>query len=331
MSQLVTDKVIAEEMPLILPRFTTFITTVSYVPGVVCLAKSLHLFQVPLPVLVVYTNKDVKVELEKLPIVNIIEIKLLPSTDTGISIKDDDSNQRIPESFTHNGVGALLHVDSPRRILFKLGNPFIYLDADLLCVNNPVPAFANIFKELKQCNKTLAACTAFRLKKKKYNETNEKGFNAGVIVCLGCSEEDNTKIDLEIERAMKITMSDPRNATTEERILSDVFKRRYLVLDPKFNLIKRVFKYNPILWDDIVKQDALFVHYMGAKPWQSSIDEKKLCDWDYAGYDKLEEFWHMVYNNKFSTGEDLKNTFTELKNPYMSSILQAGEKVVDEK
>lgn len=281
------------------------------------------MFQVPLPVLVVYTNRDVKIELEKHVVINVIEIKLLPSTNAVTSVKDDNKSQKSLKNrtLTHNGVGALLHVDSPRRILFKLGKPFIYLDADLLCVNNPVSAFASIFKKLKQSNMTLAACTAFRLKKKKYNETNEKGFNAGVIVCLGCSEEDNKKIDKEIEKAMENTINDPRNATTEERILSDVFRKRYLPLDPKFNLIKRVFKYNPILWNDIVKQDALFVHYMGAKPWQQSIDEKKLCDWDYDGYDILEEFWNMVYNNDFSTAQDLKHSFTALKNPYMSSVV----------
>ena len=312
MSQLATNEVLSDEAPIILPKFTTFITTVSYIPGVVCLAKSLQLFEVRVPVLVVYTNNDVKIELEKHDIINVIEIKLLPLTNT-----------RTPKNctLTHNGVGALLHVDSPRRILFKTGKPFIYLDADLLCVNNPVSAFASIFKKLKKSNMTLAACTAFRLKKKKYNETNEKGFNAGVIVCLGCSEEDNKKIDIEIEKAMEITINDPCNANTEERILSDVFRKRYLLLDPKFNLIKRVYKYNPILWNDIVKQEALFVHYMGAKPWQKSIDEKKLCDWDYDGYDILEEFWNMVYNNDFSTAQDLKHAFTALKNPYMSSVV----------
>ena len=71
------------------------------------------------------------------------------------------------------------------------------------------------------------------LKKRKYNATNEKGFNAGVIICLGCSEEDNKQIDVEIEKAMKATLEDPENATTEERILSDVFKNRYLPLEPK--------------------------------------------------------------------------------------------------
>ena len=44
-----------------IPICTTFITTISYIPGVVCLAKSLHLYtkhmvkQSPV-VLVVYTN-----------------------------------------------------------------------------------------------------------------------------------------------------------------------------------------------------------------------------------------------------------------------------------
>ena len=105
-----------------IPTFTTFITTVSYVPGVVCLAKSLRLFQVNLPVLVVYTNKTVKDELEKQDISSIIRIHLLP-------IKAEDGHE---SSQTHNGVGALLHVDSPRRILFRSKKPFIYLDADLL-------------------------------------------------------------------------------------------------------------------------------------------------------------------------------------------------------
>ena len=300
-----------------IPICTTFITTRSYIPGVVCLAKSLHLYmkhmvkQSPV-VLVVYTNEHVKVELEKnKAICKLIQIKLLPRAKT----------ETTEITQTHNGVGALLHVDSPRRILFKSGKPFIYLDADLLCVGDPWEAFAETIIMLKRTDFCLAACPAFRLKKRKYNATNEKGFNAGVIICLGCSEEDNKQIDVEIEKAMKATLEDPENATTEERILSDVFKNRYLPLEPKFNLIKRVFKYNPILWKDIVmKRNALFVHYMGAKPWHKSIDEKKKCDWDYDGYDVLENFWKLVYNDTFSTPTELTTSFKKLANPYLASI-----------
>ena len=288
-----------------IPTFTTFITTVSYIPGVVCLAKSLRLFQVNLPVLVVYTNKTVKDELEKQDISSIIRIHLIPIK----AQTDHESSQ------THNGVGALLHVDSPRRILFRSKKPFIYLDADLLCVSNPVEPFVKVVEQMKALDGiTVAACTAFRLKTKQYNKGNKKGFNAGVIVCLSCSEEDNIKIDAAVAKAMEETMNNPKNATTEERILSEVFKERYLPLDAEFNLIKRVFKHSPKLWSKI-KDFAIFVHYMGGKPWQSN-EEKKLCDWDHEGYEVLEDFWHKVYSDQFLTGKELTEAFVLLQNPH---------------
>ena len=297
-----------------LPTFTTFITTLSYVPGLVCLAKSLHLFQVSLPVLVVYTNKNVKDELEKQDISTIIRIVLLPSK----------AQNNHGSSQTHNGVGALLHVDSPRRILFRSKKPFIYLDADLLCVNDPVEPFVKVIEKMKASDGvTVAACTAFRLKTKQYNQGNKKGFNAGVIVCLSCSEEDNVKIDAAVAKAMEETISNPNNATTEERILSEVFRESYLPLDPKFNLIKRVFKHSPDLWKKI-KQDAIFVHYMGGKPWQSN-DEKKLCDWDHEGYGVLEDFWNEVYSGQFSTGRELTKGFSLLQNPHDTTTVQGKQ------
>ena len=82
-------------------------------------------------------------------------------------------------------------------------------------------------------------------------------------------------------------------------------------MDAKFNLIKRVWKHAPALWTEL-KGRAVFLHYMGAKPWMLTDKEKQQADWDYDGYDILENIWHKVRRNEFKSGDELTEAFRSL-------------------
>ena len=306
-----------------LPTFVTFITTNRYAEGAICLAQSLLLYGVSTPVLLIQATPPVLPTLKRLAerdlppgsveIANIFETRegddSSPSTDVLVTTD-------VPENEnTHNGAGARLEFDSPRRQLFAAGTPFIYLDADLLCVSPPMDALADVFAQLKKdagARFSIGACPAFRLKKKQYGSA-DKGFNAGVIVCSqGIKREENDRIMSEIERtAEEAARTGKPSGTTEERILSQVFKDRWLPMDAKFNLIKRVWKHAPALWTEL-KGRAVFLHYMGAKPWMLTDKEKQQADWDYDGYDILENIWHKVRRNEFKSGDELTEAFRSL-------------------
>lgn len=287
-----------------MPTFTTFVTTKRYAEGAICLAQSLLLYHVPRPVLIIQSTR-VCFELLKtlaandLP-VDAVVVQLLPD-------EEATSTSDVPEGErTHNGAGAKLEFDSPRRSLFSKGDPFVYLDCDLLCVAPPMESLRSAFECLREGEYTIAAVPPFRLKKQAYGNA-DGGFNAGVILCHSCSVDDIEKIDRAVASAMEEAKISGESVTTEERILSDVFKTRWLELDPKLNLIKRVYKHAPRLWLKL-RQNCVFVHYMGAKPWFTPA-EKAQADWDSDGYDKLESIWHQVRRNQFADGETLTQAF----------------------
>jgi len=283
----------------------TFVTSPSYCEGAECLARSLALYHCfDLPVLVVYASISAVKPLESSPLVigGQIELRIMPH--------DSFLEADTVHNCTHTGVGALIQVDSPRRFLFKQQKPFIYLDADLLCVSNPMKALQQVLDELVSNKEhSIAACPAFRVKKGHYGGV-EKGFNAGVIVCAFPQSSDASLIEAQIAKSLL----EGNTEMTEERILSLVFKDRWLALTPVLNLIKRVYKFAPLLWNTTAS-DAVFVHYIGAKPWITDTCVRHSMDWDSQGYDTLEALWKSVQSDSFKNGQELSVAFQQIKAP----------------
>jgi hypothetical protein len=190
---------------------------------------------------------------------------------------------------THNGRGARIAFDAPRRMLWAAGEPFVYIDADIICVRNPWAALAAEVVALSASaggagrgggvgvdgavaggnHHAIAACPSFRIKKQRFNPGGAGYFNAGLIVCVAPQPEDAAAIERVVQAATAAAAAagaDPSKETTEEQLLGDVFAGRWRPLSPKFNLVKRVAKFAPALWRELAPE-ALFLHYVGAKPW----------------------------------------------------------------
>ena len=105
-----------------------------------------------------------------------------------------------------------------------------------------------------------------------------------------------------------VSKADPNGECTEEQLLGDVFQNRWLPLHPKFNVVKRVFKFAPELWQSLLSE-TVFLHYIGAKPWLPEATRHRM-DWDVDGYSTLEQLWWDVRRNHLEMdGETLTARF----------------------
>jgi len=315
----------------------TCATTKNYVAGVACLAKSIALFPrkgpdsaknpyrqalttnskeclvLQLLPLLVYCSPSAAAALRTLSescgIASLIEICALPEPDTESDGAVTSSDNSVS---THNGKGARIAFDAPRRILWSNQSPFVYIDADIVCVRSPWEGLLEEIKALlpkdeqlkeKALVPALSACPAFRIKKKQYNSGGGGYFNAGLVICVQPKEADYKAIAAAVSHAVETNAE-----TTEEQLLGEVFRTRWRPLHPKFNVVKRVAKFAPQLWSEL-SSSAIFLHYIGAKPWLPQ-KTKVAMDWDADGYEPLESLWHDINDGKFDDdAEKLTRSF----------------------
>jgi hypothetical protein len=208
-----------DPVPLV---FTTLITTCDYAPGVICLAQSLLLVKSRALIHCWVTSDDVEnaiMQSDRVP-PNLL-IKHLP-------------NETVDTFFEKAAdIDQTLFVDAPRRSLFKMGEPFIFLDADMICLQN----FDDIFDLLNIATAdamdddtgSIYAVSNFRNKKKAYNNSSGN-FNAGLMVIPQPRREDYD--------TMTKMLAEGYN-DTEEKLLNEVFRGRWKPLPVAYNCQKR--------------------------------------------------------------------------------------------
>lgn len=282
--------------------WTTLITTSDYAEGVICLAISLVLVKSRANLLCYVTTEYIKevIILKSLQqpgyILSNLIIEIVPSF-----LYDDVfcvDISRDPSSF----------IDAPRRFLFKLGKPFIFLDADMIALQNFDELLDKIDDDIDN-DGFIYAVPNFRNKKKAYGSTSGN-FNAGLMIVPRPLLSDYN---------MAINMLMNNYNDTEEKLLNEVFRNRWKGLSIGYNCQKRSYKLAPKIWNEI-KESKLgikIIHFVGGKPWQSAETIKRL-DWEgyseesMAPYHKLFELWHLIYDNKITINEaDINNSIAK--------------------
>ena len=79
--------------------------------------------------------------------------------------------------------------------------------------------------------------------------------------------------------------------------MNRVFAGRWAPLPVGYNIPKRVLHHAPALWGRLVRRrEMVFVHFMGAKPWMASPEERRGADWEAErpAYRALEAVWWKV-------------------------------------
>ena len=204
----------------------------------------------------------------------------------------------------------------------------IYLDSDILCLNNPIDVFKNEISKMKKDLIPLGAKTeGTRLNSKdlfeKLGLKNDNHFNAGVLIIdyqYWVEKKVSSKlINILEKRFDKIIYWD-------QDILNIYFDDNYSKLNPYLNFNHSVFSDQIIQKEELSK--ILFLHYSGKnKPWDvlNILNEntnfyqqnfKKLNIGEYhiefnLTKKNLKEFFKIVFGFKF------KN----LDNPYKFLIL----------
>lgn len=182
-------------------------------------------------------------------------------------------------------------------------NNIIYLDSDIVCLNNPNDILNFEISEMEKDRYTIAAKTEGTRENSKelfdfLELKNNNHFNAGVmIINLQKWKKENTKnklIDILEKRKNKIKFWD-------QDILNIYFDDNYHKLNEFLNYNHSVFNKN-ILDKEKLKK-VYFLHYSGKnKPWdiESIIEENSKYYQDAYRNLNLENY-HIVFNKKFKT------------------------------
>lgn len=151
----------------------------------------------------------------------------------------------------------------------------IYLDADIICLNNPLKIINQSFDLLKQKNLYLAARTEVVFDEnpgffKRLNLKGKKYFNAGVIM-FDYQQWVNENIFPDLRN---ILLNSEFNLDYwDQDVLNAKFDGKYIEVSQYLNFPISMKKIYPV---DYVKSNVLLLHYQGnRKPWHiNEIDNK---------------------------------------------------------
>ncbi len=138
---------------------------------------------------------------------------------------------------------------------------FVFLDPDVICINDPIREIENTMKRLNDTNFTISAKTEHNFGVKNIN-VNNKYFNAGVMLIDYEKWQLNNFHDKLIKK-----LEDLKNNIVQwdQDVLNSMLNGEYLELKEILNF-KAATKSNKIF-----KSKVLMIHYMGShKPWLTS-------------------------------------------------------------
>ena len=188
----------------------------------------------------------------------------------------------------------------------------IYLDADIVCLNDPVEILHGMISELKKSNKFLYAKTEITKEKdleafKRLCLNGEKYFNAGVLI-LDYQNWLNKKIEANCLQILEENYEIIK--FWDQDILNMYFDGAYLELNEFFNFDFGIFDFDVDEFWRFIYKYVHFAHFNGkGKPWHvnniliqsSSVYQKE--------YRKLKlNFYHITFN------KNLKSYITFLLN-----------------
>ncbi len=172
----------------------------------------------------------------------------------------------------------------------------VYLDADIVCVSNPLKEILEVFDNMKKEEKTLGFADEFYRYQNdepfnRLNMSNQKYFNAGVMFI----DLQTWKLKNYSEKAIElIDILKNKAQFWDQGVLNSLIDGDYLTIDVKLN-----YRTSGI---DVGKMtdDITFIHYSGkTKPWDIGgiFEEFSLIYHDY--YKKLYgKTYHIISRNR---------------------------------
>ena len=157
---------------------------------------------------------------------------------------------------------------------------FVFLDPDVICIQDPINEIQNIIKKLNNSEFTIAAKTEHTSGEERIN-VNDKYFNAGVMVI---DFEKWQKKDFHEQLIHKLNDLKNNIVHWDQDVLNSLLNGNYLELGEVLNF-KAATKINKIS-----KAKVIFIHYMGShKPWLTSGMFQKDANFYHSNFRNISE------------------------------------------
>jgi len=157
---------------------------------------------------------------------------------------------------------------------------FVFLDPDVICIQDPINEIQNIIKKLNNSEFTVAAKTEHTSGEERIN-VNDKYFNAGVMVI---DFEKWQKKDFHEQLIHKLNDLKNNIVHWDQDVLNSLLNGNYLELGEVLNF-KAATKINKIS-----KAKVIFIHYMGShKPWLTSGMFQKDVNFYHSNFRNISE------------------------------------------
>lgn len=150
----------------------------------------------------------------------------------------------------------------------------VYLDADVVCVNNPTNKIFETFEKMLQTNKTIGAITEIKKDKNSkdlfdnLNMKSDKYFNAGVMF-IDFKKWKNQKANIFLRRLLLEYFETIK--FWDQDILNSFFDGKYYECSKSLNKVLNLFyncDLNKEYYFEDIKKKNIFIHYAGShKPW----------------------------------------------------------------
>ena len=186
-------------------------------------------------------------------------------------------------------------------------NNILFIDADTVCLNNPIEVLRTNINELNTSKFLIAARTEHKKEPSKINEIflrlDIEGpyFNAGImLIDLRKWKSQNFQNKL-IKNLIKL---EDKILQWDQDVLNHSLNSNYLELSDSFN-------YNAINYKKFEKENIYFLHYIGSKkPWLTSGIFTKASKHYHENYRKifLNDF-HIIHKWKKQSVVDVLNSF----------------------
>ena len=155
---------------------------------------------------------------------------------------------------------------------------FVFLDPDVVCINDPIEEIENTIKKMNDTEFTISANTEHNFGVERLNVSG-RYFNAGVMVIDFAKWQRNNYHEKLIKKLI-----DLKNDIVEwdQDVINSMLNGRYLELNKVLNF-KAATKV-----DKTYKSKILFVHYMGShKPWLTSGIFQKDSNYYHENFRKI--------------------------------------------
>ena len=138
---------------------------------------------------------------------------------------------------------------------------FVFLDPDVVCIQDPIKEIENTIKNMNDTEFTISASTEHDFGEERINVSG-KYFNAGVMV-IDFAKWQHNHYHEKLIKKLKVLKNDI--VQWDQDVMNSMLDGRYLELDKIMN-----FKADTKV-DKSYKSKILFIHYMGShKPWLTS-------------------------------------------------------------